>query len=151
MANITATELITKLNSVGLIDLAREVELAAEVSISDYAHFAIYDKNGYGDEFVAESTDSTIVVYGRIVEPEGGTVWQFRDNPDYEVLLDDTWVVTDGEHYMRIAKEFKDKTSAKYCRDVSASMDKVGCHTYGICKKSQLVECDNMPGYYVAK
>ena len=87
MSNITTNTLINHLILFGLIDLAKEVENATYVSIKDFSHFTVTDEAGYGDEFVVESDENTVVVYGRLVEPEGGTVWMFRDHPDYEAEI----------------------------------------------------------------
>jgi hypothetical protein len=78
-------ELIARLLVYGLKDLAEEVKNAASVGVYDFCHFAVYDENGYGNEYVVEGTNDLTVVYGRLVEPDGGTVWQFRNDPDWEV------------------------------------------------------------------
>ena len=82
---ITVNAFIARLLVYGLKGLAEEIQNGASVGITDLCHFAIYDENGYGNEYIIESDNEVTTVYGRLVEPEGGTVWQFRDEPDYEV------------------------------------------------------------------
>jgi len=82
---ITVNRLIAVLIVYGLPELAKELKDAYSVCIGDYRHFATLDENGYGNDYVVEFTDDKIVVFGRLVEPEGGTVWQYRNEPDWEV------------------------------------------------------------------
>lgn len=84
---ISTNSLIARLMVYGLIGLAEEIQNAASVGITDICHFAVYDENGYGNEYVVESNEEVTTVFGRLVEPEGGTVWQFRNEPDYEVAV----------------------------------------------------------------
>ena len=85
MNNITVNALIARLLVYGLTDLAEEVKAADTVAISDVCHFCALDEDGYGNDYVIEENNDTIVVYGRLVEPEGGTVYQFRETPDWEI------------------------------------------------------------------
>lgn len=85
MMNITTNVLVSHLILFGLVELAEEVKNAVYVDIRDFSHFTITNEAGYGDELIIEGDDNTTAVYGRLVEPEGGMVWMFRDNPDYEV------------------------------------------------------------------
>lgn len=85
MANITINALIARLLVYGLTELAEEVRTAATVKISDARNFCVLDAEGYGNEYVVEGNTDLTAVYGKLVEPEGGTTWMFRDNPDWEI------------------------------------------------------------------
>ena len=84
---VTINTLVARLLVYGLVELAEEVKNSTTVGISDLCHFAVYNEEGYGNEYVVEGDDDETIVYGRLVEPEGGTVWQFRDEPDWEVAV----------------------------------------------------------------
>lgn len=84
MNNISINALIARLFVYGLVALADEVKNAATVEITDLSHFNVLDENGCGNQYVIEGDDETTVAYGKLLEPDGGTIWQFRDQPDYE-------------------------------------------------------------------
>ena len=85
MEHISIISLIARLLVFGLKELAAEVKNAATVDIIDFGSFNVWDQDGYGTQYVIEGDDHITSVYGKRLEPEGGTVWQFRDNPDWEV------------------------------------------------------------------
>lgn len=94
---MTKEELADKLEAYGIKDLADEVR-NSEVHIDDSAHFTIYDsemeaergEEGYGNYYhitteVLDSGETCTAVYGRLVEPEGGTEWMDRDPEYYDI------------------------------------------------------------------
>ena len=83
--NITINALIARLLVYGLTELAEEVRTAATVDIADICSFCVLDAEGYGNAYDIKGDNDITVVYGKLVEPENGTVWMFRDDPDWEV------------------------------------------------------------------
>jgi hypothetical protein len=92
---MTKEQLADKLDAYGITYLAAEVR-ASDVSIEDSAHFTIYEEGergeeGYGERYAihtearGEGGESVTAVYGKLVEPDGGTVWDWRDPELYEI------------------------------------------------------------------
>ena len=129
---MTKEELAAKLEAYGIVGLAEEVR-SSDVSITDSAHFVIYDKEeeeargeeGYGNYYhiTTEELDDGKVrtaVYGRLVEPEGGTEWMDR-NPEYYEIPEGVPEVYESDEYLedRSAIEMSDAVDAdsEYDRD----------------------------------
>jgi len=87
MESMSIISLIARLLVYGLKELATEVKDAAVVDVVDFCNFNVWDQEGYGTQYVIEGDDHVTTVYGKRLEPEGGTTWQFRDNPDWEVSV----------------------------------------------------------------
>lgn len=86
-------ELINSLEARGITDLAETVR-DSDVAIYDEKNFTVYEegdrgKEGYGVQYAIRDDEidgkDASAVYSRLIEPEGGTVWEWADPDLYEM------------------------------------------------------------------
>ena len=125
---MTKEELAAKLEAYGIVGLAEEIR-RSDVSITDSSRFVIYGKEeeeargeeDYGKYYhiTTEELDDGEVrtaVYGRLIEPEGGTEWT-----EYYEIPEGVPEVYESDEYLedRSAIEMSDAIDAdsEYDRD----------------------------------